>query len=50
MKRLRRFIKRLTRSFDRKFWWFFTNGNKYDQVRERMKRQQDHEENEKKKL
>lgn len=50
MKRLNRFIRRITRSFDRKFWWFFTNGNKYDSTYEHMKSQQEYEENEKKKF
>lgn len=45
MKRLSNFIRRLRRSFDRKFWWFFTNGNKYDYVKEQMRL-----ENEKEKL
>jgi hypothetical protein len=37
MRKILDFIKRTRTSFDRKFWWFFTNGRKYDYVKKQMK-------------
>ena len=40
MRKFLNFIKRTRASFDRKFWWVFTNGRKYDIVKEQMEKRE----------